>query len=94
LKKFGADGFVFGALTKDADVDSEVCAKLMEVADPLPCTFHRAFDYVAKPIKSLECINRLGFSRILTSGQKSSALEVIPIDIENCNRIQLFIKVL
>ncbi|RZF36548.1 hypothetical protein LSTR_LSTR010659 [Laodelphax striatellus] len=72
FKEHGADGFVFGALTKDRSVDLATCEELLKIAQPLPVTFHRAFDVVEDPFKSLDCIINLGFARILTSGQKSS----------------------
>jgi copper homeostasis protein len=60
-------------LDKKGQVDEGKCKALLKAADPLPCTFHRAFDHVAQPLRSLETIIRLGFSRILTSGQQPSA---------------------
>ncbi|XP_039292349.1 copper homeostasis protein cutC homolog isoform X2 [Nilaparvata lugens] len=72
FKENGAEGFVFGALTKDRSIDVEACKILMEIANPLPVTFHRAFDLVADPFKSLDAIIDLGFSRVLSSGQKPS----------------------
>ncbi|XP_068084772.1 copper homeostasis protein cutC homolog isoform X2 [Anabrus simplex] len=79
LKDSGADGFVFGALTKCGKVDEKVCAQLLQIIAPLPATFHRAFDLVSDPNEALETIVRLGFTRILTSGQESSAEKGIPM---------------
>jgi len=74
LKDAGADGFVFGCLTESDTVDENVL-QLLQLADPLPCTFHRAFDLVSDPFETLEALIKLGFKRVLTSGQKSSAIE-------------------
>ncbi|XP_071445303.1 copper homeostasis protein cutC homolog [Hetaerina americana] len=74
LKNSGADGFVFGALDYDGLVDGSVCEKLLSLASPLPCTFHRAFDVSKDSEKSLDSLILLGFSRVLTSGQSKSAL--------------------
>lgn len=73
LKETGADGFVFGALNNDRNVDEEVCKSLLELISPLPVTFHRAFDVTRDPFEALETLVKLGFKRILTSGQESSA---------------------
>ncbi|MEX0904476.1 MAG: copper homeostasis protein CutC [Balneolaceae bacterium] len=70
LKNIGADGFVFGALTPDGHVDKDTCSSLIEAAEGLPCTFHRAFDMAADLDRSLEDIIECGFQRILTSGGK------------------------
>ena len=45
----------------------------------LKATFHRAFDQVSDPFSSMEEIILLGFNRILTSGQKSTAIEGISL---------------
>lgn len=70
----GAAGIVTGVLTRDGDVDIEACRRLLKGAEGLENTFHRAFDLTRDPFKALEEIISLGFKRILTSGQKSSAL--------------------
>lgn len=41
LKERGVDGFVFGVLKSDGSVDQEACHRLLRLAEPLPCTFHR-----------------------------------------------------
>lgn len=63
-----ADGFVFGALTRDKDVDTETCGRLIHAASGKPCTFHRAFDLIPDQAIALEKMIDSGFQRILTSG--------------------------
>jgi copper homeostasis protein len=70
LQSSGADGFVFGILNSDRTVNTKACKKLIKLAGDLPCTFHRAFDEVHEPFTALEEIKKLGFKRILTSGQQ------------------------
>ena len=56
LKDYGADGFVFGALTPDNEIDVESCKDILSAAESLPVTFHRAFDEVNDPLKSLKIL--------------------------------------
>ncbi|XP_015585516.1 copper homeostasis protein cutC homolog isoform X2 [Cephus cinctus] len=79
LKELGVDGFVFGALTEEGDINMEFCLDIIKAASPRPVTFHRAFDEVSDPYKSLEILIDLGFERILTSGQENSAEKGIRI---------------
>lgn len=78
-KELGADGVVFGCLDKEGNVDIEKMKKLMEISKGLSVTFHRAFDVCKNPFEALEQIISLGCDRILTSGQKSTAEEGIPL---------------
>nr|CAD7425671.1 unnamed protein product [Timema monikensis] len=73
LKKHGADGFVFGALTASGLIDEILCKDIVEIVAPLPVTFHRAIDVVRNPVGSMETIIQLGFTRILTSGGERTA---------------------
>lgn len=75
LKKSDADGFTFGALTPDGEIDVDACKLILSAAHPLPVNFHRAFDQVNDPIKSLRTLIDLGFKRVLTSGHKDTAEE-------------------
>lgn len=75
LKDHRVNGFVFGALTPDCEIDTVSCEKIVSVACPLPVTFSRAFDLTTDPVKSMELLSDLGFERILTSGQRNTALE-------------------
>lgn len=72
-KALGAKGIVSGVLNYDKAVDVERTKILVELAKPLPFTFHRAFDEVNNPEKSLEQLIDLGIERVLTSGQDATA---------------------
>ncbi|HHT7855597.1 copper homeostasis protein CutC [Pasteurella multocida] len=78
-KQLGAQGIVIGALTKHADIDLSVCETLIQAAEGLGVTFHRAFDLCRDPVTSLEQLIQLGCERVLTSGQKASAVEGQPL---------------
>ena len=74
-KESGADGVVFGILHSDGTVDKLRTATLVELAKPLPVTFHRAFDMTSEPLDALETVIETGCERILTSGQRNTAIE-------------------
>ncbi|GAB3687938.1 copper homeostasis protein CutC [Spirosoma flavus] len=71
-KSLGADGVVLGLLRPDGTVDEERSKALIELAYPLPVTFHRAFDMTRDPLEALEAVIRTGAVRILTSGQQQT----------------------
>jgi copper homeostasis protein len=74
-RDLGADGVVFGILKPDRIVDIERSRELLELAQPLPVTFHRAFDTCPELSQALENVVQSGASRILTSGGAASAPE-------------------
>ena len=78
-RQLGVDGVVFGCLTSEGDVDVPLCQRLMEASKGLSVTFHRAFDRARDPHQALEDIIALGCDRILTSGQRPTAEEGIPL---------------
>lgn len=73
-RQLGVNGVVFGALTSDGDVDKEACRRMAEASAGLQRTFHRAFDMCRDPQNAVRDILKLGFDRILTSGQEMSAM--------------------
>ncbi|XP_025418998.1 copper homeostasis protein cutC homolog [Sipha flava] len=79
FKDAGADGFVFGALSS-GNIDKVACSSIILAADPLPVTFHRAFDVVTNnPLKMAKEISDMGFKRLLTSGRCSLAVSGIDL---------------
>ncbi|KAF2012131.1 hypothetical protein BU24DRAFT_435548 [Aaosphaeria arxii CBS 175.79] len=72
--KTEASGFVFGILDSDDRVDIGRNQKLVELAKPLPCTFHRAFDQIGDMNEATEQLIACGFRSILTSGGQSNAV--------------------
>ena len=78
-KKMGADGVVLGALRADGTVDDDCTGRLVDLAHPLPVTFHRAFDMTRDPLEALEAVIRTGSVRILTSGQQPTAEAGLPV---------------
>lgn len=73
MKDAGADGFVFGVLKPDNELNVKECKKLVNKAYPLPCTLHRAFDDTPDLMVTLQHAIDSGFKRILCSGGKGNA---------------------
>lgn len=72
FKSMKIDGFVFGILKENNEIDIDRNIELVELASPLKCAFHRAFDRTSNLENSLEKVIHLGFKTILTSGLTSN----------------------
>jgi len=75
FKNVGANGFVFGILTENKEVNIIQNKELVELANPFPCTFHRAFDEINNQMEALDVIIECGFKTILTSGTANNAMD-------------------
>lgn len=75
IEELGANGVVVGFLTANGEIDLSRTEAIMELADNMEVTFHRAFDMCKDPYKALDQLIELGVIRILTSGRMNSALE-------------------
>lgn len=75
----GATAIVGGALTPDGEVDVPATKRIMQAAEGLPFTFHRAFDVVKDLQAALETLRALGIQRVLTSGGAATAEEGIAV---------------
>lgn len=71
----GAASVVIGALTPDGNLDLSAIGRLVAAADGMPVALHRAFDVVADPLGTIAQLPELGIDRVLTSGQRASALQ-------------------
>lgn len=72
-KSLGVQGIVFGCLNDDLSINVQQCRELIDAADDIETTFHRAFDLVVDPLAALDQLIELGVTRLLTSGQAASA---------------------
>jgi copper homeostasis protein len=75
----GADGVVIGALHADGTVHGAQTRPLVEAAEPLPVTFHRAFDFAPDLEQALDAVIAAGVSRVLSSGGAPTGREGIPV---------------
>lgn len=75
FSKAKADGFVFGILDENQEIDVEKNKILIDLANGKPCVFHRAIDRTKNIFESTEKLIQLGFKEILTSGGENSAME-------------------
>lgn len=64
----GASGVVVGALTDDGALDVDTLRRLIDAAEDLDVTVHRAVDASADPVVSVVALAELGVRRVLTSG--------------------------
>lgn len=78
-KEAGVDGVVLGLLTVDGSIDKDRTSQLIELAEPMSATVHRAFDMCRDPFQSLETLVAIGVERVLTSGQRPSAVDGAPL---------------
>ncbi len=85
-REMGFGGIVSGMLTKDFKVDIERTKELVDLAEGMEFTFHRAFDWVVDPLRALEALEGLEVSNILTSGQESTALMGMPLLVRLNNK--------
>jgi copper homeostasis protein len=74
-RELGADGAVIGGLRPDGSVDLALVRSLVQAAQGLPVTFHRAFDLTPDSEASLESLAAAGVQRILTAGGPSTAAD-------------------
>ncbi len=71
-KKLKMDGIVLGILDRNSRIDVARTSELVELAQPLPVTFHRAFDETSCWQDSLEAVIQTGARRLLTSGCRAN----------------------
>ncbi len=70
-----AQAVVIGVLNEDGELNLQAMERLIQEADGMSVTLHRAFDMCRDPFQALEDAVSLGVDTILTSGQRQSAWE-------------------
>lgn len=79
MRELGVAGVVIGCLTADGEIDEARTKALVDAARPLKVTCHRAFDMTRDYRAAIEALVRAGVDRVLTSGQRDTALEGVDI---------------
>jgi copper homeostasis protein len=92
--EYGADGFVFGVLTENEEIDVRHTAELVQHCAPLPVTYHRAFDCTKDLTHSLEALIECGCQRVLTSGGGKAVAEKRDVIVALHQQAQGRIKIL
>ncbi|MCE4542267.1 MULTISPECIES: copper homeostasis protein CutC [unclassified Caballeronia] len=76
IAKTGANAIVAGMLRANGDIDTDGLARVVEAADGLPFTFHRAFDETRDLLAAFDTLLRFEtVTNVLTSGGRPSVLE-------------------
>ena len=77
LLENGADGIAFGFLGRDGELEESQTREMVEIIKKHhgEAVFHRAFDCVENPLRTMEKLVELGIDRVLTSGGKEKAVE-------------------
>lgn len=75
--KVGCAGIVSGVLNQHQEISVEHTARLIKASKGMEFTFHRAFDWAEKPLEDFQKLMDLKVNRLLSSGQKPTAIEGI-----------------
>lgn len=78
-RDLGVAGVVAGCLTPEGDIDRARMEALVLAAGPMAVTCHRAFDMTRNLASALDALVAAGVARVLTSGQRDTALAGIDI---------------
>ncbi len=68
FKEYEVDGFVFGALNSDHNIDRSALKRIMENIGDIPVCFHKAFDLIEDKLEAIKFLKEVGVSEILSSG--------------------------
>lgn len=85
-RDLNCDGVVTGVLHKDGQIDVERTQRLIEAAGDMDFIYHRAFDWTPNPEEALLILKDLGVKRILSSGQKKTAIDGLEL-LDKLNKL-------
>lgn len=72
-RRAGLAGVVLGGQATGGRLDTDSLEAMVSAAGPMGKTLHRVIDVVPDPLEALDQAIKLGFERVLTSGQAASA---------------------
>lgn len=75
VKKLGVEGVVLGIVDNKGELPITKIADIVDSANGLSMTFHRAFDLLKNPKIQIDNIIELGFDTILSSGKQEKAID-------------------
>ncbi|MFL3008888.1 MAG: copper homeostasis protein CutC [Candidatus Neomarinimicrobiota bacterium] len=76
FKSMGVQEIVTGALTESNYIDQNATRRLVNRANPMKVTFHKAIDYTDDMLGQINILSKIkGINSILTSGGAESALK-------------------
>lgn len=75
IHSMGYEGIVIGALEPDGTLAVNQMQAMIDAAEGMSITFHRAIDVALDPMKTIEQLIALGVDRLLTSGNMPTAWE-------------------
>ncbi|WP_163652424.1 copper homeostasis protein CutC [Listeria sp. PSOL-1] len=81
VKELGATGIVFGALTKEGDIDQALLEKVIDKKGSLALTFHRALESTRDIEESYQLLRKnygTEITQLLTSGGTEKAIDSLP----------------
>jgi copper homeostasis protein len=78
-QSLGVAGIVAGFLNTDRSVNLDLSREFRDLAFGLSCTFHRAIDVCDDLDAAVKQVLALGYSSILTSGGKATAIEGLEV---------------
>ncbi|HOO32933.1 MAG TPA: copper homeostasis protein CutC [Thermotogota bacterium] len=93
-KALGMDGVVFGILDENGNIDKARMKELIELANPMNVTVHRAFDVSNDLFNSLDVLINLGVERILTSAGGLKVTDDLPLLTEIVRKADKRIKIM
>lgn len=74
-RSLGADGVAIGGLRANGSIDLSLVHSLVEAADGMSITFHRAFDLTIDMESALELLISAGVTHVLTAGGAARAID-------------------
>lgn len=90
----GVDGIAFGCLDENKCIAVDRCNEMRRLAKGKKLVFHKAFDDVRDPQKSLEQLIEAGIDRVMTSGHQPTAVDGLPNIASACRQAGERIEIL